>query len=55
MCATEDSFRLFDAEGGKSMLQTLEAMYRRDKDVMAAITFLKKPPKTGETSECVIQ
>lgn len=55
LCAVPDAYTTFEAEGGKSLLQTLEAMYRRDPDMMASVTHLKKPPSTGQTSDCSIQ
>jgi len=55
VCASPDNYQVFEAEGGKGALQTLEAMYRRDKDVSEALHHLKKPPKTGQTANCAIQ
>lgn len=55
LCSTSDNYLVFEQEGGKSLLQTLEAMYRRDRDVMAAVVHMKKPPRTGQTENCAIQ
>ncbi len=55
ICSTPDNYQTFETEGGKGVIQTLEAMYRRDRDVSEALNQMKKGPKTGQTSNCVVQ
>jgi hypothetical protein len=55
VCSVPDNYQVFETEGGKGVLQTLEAVYRRDRDISDAIKHMKTPPKTGRTSNCLIQ
>lgn len=54
LIANIDSRRVFEADGGKQLMQTVEALYKRDHEIMSALTEIRRPFVAGKTKNCVI-